>query len=837
MKLFLFVLYLAALKFSKATDLTQLYANTFSVPSQSEIPIKLKGLVAQNSLDPMQIIFQDKIIPGSELEEGEKIGTLKATSVSGLALTNNITSEVSINSPCKAKIEEVYCSSNTIVVAENNNGVMAPKYILSFSCLEYPTGQVQTNKKADSDSSLEVIITSNDNSMVVDVPDSEYVQEGAVLLGVWIDNTIFLRFEATKEIHKVRTAYPKPQMIGHRFQGGSSLVTLEISAPLTSQNTIPENQTSYFSQIEPLRDNSISTPEQSEKDINREASVSGFEVDQSIQQLDTSPAKLDESVLNEHFESQDPLPTYTQTDKDELQEVSNSQIIPNHEKQLVETALDNSAITFAIMMRNQIKKSKLHNLNKNFDLVNQKAKWIVRAPCSGTITSKKLTRNTKKILQGTIYATIQCNSKKGRGKGAFDNKGKEMTLIMPFSIKIIRIKVDLQETEEPGLYSAQVSKNQSIISGKLIQESKDIPPQLIYGKFQLVTAPCSGILRNTAEIGKSVGKKDTIFSVDCVDAGKDSIMYGVTTKPGLVTKMFKENQANVKEGEAISIVRNNWRILTSPCDGLLIYTDSPGIAKIGTNIAVVICNDNKSKRKNIQATKNFMILQNILPNPSFVTKKQPLIVLDSSKFNWDFTDDIDDSNTISKVYSPSNVKNNIKNPKLPSNIIIQNIVSPCNGYVFREQELKKGCQIDESIVFIKIKCDKKKSYSISLRTNAIVLENNVYEKIGEEMVHNYEPESFQISKGDIILQIMFIHNIKHHVIISPCDGFGYTFNSPGNKVSKGKYFAAIQCKDEEKNKRTQKIKAVKDMNIVSSYISFKKKFFKGDPLFIMVESN
>ncbi|XP_666422.1 hypothetical protein, partial [Cryptosporidium hominis TU502] len=356
---------------------------------------------------------------------------------------------------------------------------MAPKYILSFLCLQYPTGQVQTNKKTDSDGSLEIFITSKENSMVVDVPDSEYVHEGAVLLGIWNDNTVFLRFEATKEIHKVKTAYPKPQMIGQRFQGGSSLVIIEISAPLTPQNTIPENQTSYFSHVEPLRDNSISTLEQSEKDeSNREASVSGFEVDQSIQQLDTSPAKLDESVENEHFESQDPLPTYIHTDKDELQEVSNSRIIPIHEKQPIETALDNSAITYAIMMRNQIKKSKLHNLNKNFDLVNQKAKWIVRAPCSGTITSKKLTRNIKKILQGTLYATIQCNSK-GRGKGAFENKGKEMALIMPFSIKINKIKADLQETEQPGLYSAQVSKNQSIITGKLIKESKDIPPHLI----------------------------------------------------------------------------------------------------------------------------------------------------------------------------------------------------------------------------------------------------------------------------------------------------------------------------------------------------------------------
>lgn len=104
------------------------------------------------------------------------------------------------------------------------------------------------------------------------------------------------------------------------------------------------------------------------------------------------------------------------------------------------------------------------------------------------------------------------------------------------------------------------------------------------------------------------------------------------------------------------------------------------------------------------------------------------------------------------------------------------------------------------------------------------------------MIHNYEPENFQISKKEIILQIMFTNNLKYHIITSPCDGYGYTFNSAGNKVNKGKYFAAIQCKEEESNK-TQKIKAIKDMNIVSSYISFKKKFFKGDPLFIMVESN
>lgn len=117
-------------------------------------------------------------------------------------------------------------------------------------------------------------------------------------------------------------------------------------------------------------------------------------------------------------------------------------------------------------------------------------------------------------------------------------------------------------------------------------------------------------------------------------------------------------------------MRNNWRILTSPCDGLLIYTDTPGLAKIGTNIAVVICNDNKSKRKNIQATKNFMILENILPNPSFVTKNQPLIVVDAAKLNWDIAGDFDELNTIKKIYSPSNTRINIKNPKCKFAIIL-----------------------------------------------------------------------------------------------------------------------------------------------------------------------
>ncbi|OII73444.1 uncharacterized protein cubi_02656 [Cryptosporidium ubiquitum] len=828
-----------------ATESTQMYSNSFSDAKLYDIPIKLRGLVAQNSLDQMYIVFQDRVVPGAELEEGEKIGVLKP--FSGFQQNQNtdvsqqtykVSQEIPITSPCKAKIEEIYCSSNSIVAAENNNGIMAPKYILSFSCLDFPEEDLRTNKKDDSDGLIEVSIISKENSLVVDVPDSESVQEGTVLLGIWLDNLVFLRYEATKPIQNLKTAYPKTQMISHRFQRGVTLVMFEIEQPLASQNIINDNNTDYLSQIEPLKENSIPNQEQTEKDdINKEVSVGGFEGDQSIQPLDASPTNLDETLENDHFENQETLNNFAQPNKDELQEIKSDSIVHKDKIQPIEIALDNSAVTYSIIMRNQLKKSKLHNLNQNFDLLNQKAKWIVRAPCPGVITTKTLTPSIKRISQGTVYAYIECSSKKGKTKKGSASKGQEIPLIMPFSVKIIRIKANLQETQEKGLYSAQVSKNQSILSGKLIKESKDIPAHLIFGKFQLVVAPCSGTLGNTLEVGKSVKKRDSIFSVECTEPGKDSVMYGLTTKPGLVTKVFRENRANVKEGEAIAIVRNNWKILTSPCDGLLIYTNTPGLAKIGTNIAVVVCNDNKFKRKNIQATKNFMILENILPNPSFVSKKQPLIVVDAARLNWDLSDDLDDSNTIMKTYSPSNTRMNIKNSKLPSNIIIQNVVSPCNGNLLREQELKIGSQIGENTTFAKIKCNRKKSYSLSSNTSAIILQNSVYEQIGGEIIHDYEPDNFQISKGDSILQIMFIHNVKHHIIASPCDGYGYTFNSAGNKVTKGKYFAAIQCKEEDKSKKTQKIKAVKDMNIVSSYIYFKKKFFKGDPLFIMVESN
>ncbi|KAJ1607575.1 hypothetical protein OIY81_2901 [Cryptosporidium canis] len=804
----------AGVQTSIATGPSQMYAGAISADSASNVP--------------MLLILDGRVVPGAEIEEGERIGALSSLNSAQQGQTVPPTSdvrEIAILSPCKARIEEIYCVSNTIVAAENNNGAMSPKYILSFSCVNYP-GQLKVNRKTDSEGLLEVVIVSKDGHLVVDAPDSEYVQEGGVLLGIWADNQLFLRYEATGAIQSVQTAYPKSQMMNQRFGEGVTLLRFELQAPAAPQSVSPPTQTDYLSQGEPPKEISVSAQEQSEGEASKEPSVSDIEMDQSIQPLDASPDNQEAAPESGHLE-------------DLEADAEGADSAPGEEspsKLPIEVALDNSAITYSIMMRNHLRKSRLHNVIQDLDLPYQKPKWIARAPCSGVITSRMLGPSLKRIAQGTVYASIECSSKKKR-EGSQGASGQEIHLIMPFSMKIGQIKADFRETGEEGLYSARVSKNQCILSGKLVQESKDIPAHVIYGKFQLVTAPCSGVLEITTQVGTSVKRRDSIFQVDCADSPRDPIMHGVTTRAGLVTKFFREDGTDVKTGEAIAIVRNNWKILTSPCDGILMYTEGPGLAKTGTNIAVVICNDDKSRRKNIQATKPFMILENILPNPSFVTRKQPVVVVDASKLAWDVSDELDSSNTISKVYSPSNTKNNIKDSKLPPGVLIQNVVSPCRGHLFREMQLKVGSQIDENAIFARIKCNKKKQYSLVSGKTAIILQNNVYEQLGAEMINNYEPETFQVSKGSSIIQIMFIDNLKHHVITSPCDGYGYTFNSAGNKVSKGKYFAAIQCRDEKNNKKTQKIKAVKDMSIVSSYISFKKKFFKGDPLFITVESN
>ena len=159
--------------------------------------------------------------------------------------------------------------------------------------------------------------------------------------------------------------------------------------------------------------------------------------------------------------------------------------------------------------------------------------------------------------------------------------------------------------------------------------------------------------------------------------------------------------------------------------------------------------------------------------------------------------------------------------------------------MYKQSNHKSGSKIKEKKTVAIIKCENNKIYSFYAGKNLIILHNEVYKKDietdNDSMENqNNSAEEIQVSKGEKLLVVLFIHNIKYHIIKAPCTGYGYTLTSKGKKIYKGKYFAVIQCKDEE-NTLTQKIRAIKDMKIVSSYISLKKKFSKGDPLFVTVE--
>lgn len=199
---------------------------------------------------------------------------------------------------------------------------------------------------------------------------------------------------------------------------------------------------------------------------------------------------------------------------------------------------------------------------------------------------------------------------------------------------------------------------------------------------------------------------------------------------------------------------------------------------------------------------------------------------------------------------------------VPDEINIQKVVSPCNGKFLLQKDhvlgnvIKKQktlanvlCKNGSNIVFqpskdililkifplthstsgkdsietkdqeIKVKSQKEKKY-----TNSSSIDSS------------FEDLIIDISSGDIIFEILFIHNVKYYITMAPCNGFGYSHNSVGDLISKGQYFAIIQCKTKEnKKKSTQKFKSKKDIYIASKYLEHKKEFAKGSPLFIMVE--
>lgn len=56
---------------SFAANSAQAYINIFSPDNAESIPVKVRGLVAQNGLDPMTLLLEEKVIPGAQVEDGE----------------------------------------------------------------------------------------------------------------------------------------------------------------------------------------------------------------------------------------------------------------------------------------------------------------------------------------------------------------------------------------------------------------------------------------------------------------------------------------------------------------------------------------------------------------------------------------------------------------------------------------------------------------------------------------------------------------------------------------------------------------------------------------------
>ncbi|KAK6590381.1 hypothetical protein RS030_162565 [Cryptosporidium xiaoi] len=836
-----------------------LVKGTSTLDFENNINEILRGRVyiMQNNIKPMTLIFSSKVYPQSYIEENEDLGFLESSSENREFFIAQNKEKVQLTSPCRAVVEQIYTNSGSVLVADNINGSISPKYILSLICKELPQNSIlSSRKKKEMDKLiLSVELSSRENAIITDVPDTEQIEQDNVVLGMWFNDYTYVRYEALSKLNNVISLYDKSQMIGQKFNRGLGLIKFEVEITPVMAGAELDYQKQIYD-VTQLQDTGLPQVFQTDQTISPETvyNENNFEIQNkgdSIEQIDKKSDVEENKSKKKRYKNE----VENSRDTEEYDDYGKKEDKKNEEEDdTIRNALLNAAATYSIITENKMKKDKLHKITNISGLMDPgNTKWIVRSPCSGVLMTNILEDEPgQKIEQGTLFATVKCNKSKKKSR----DKNRELEdLIMPFSIKVTNIKIRLEESEsndsfnsEDGTLYSKVMKNERILSGKLINESKHVPSYLIYGNYQLITSPCQGRMSINKDVGNSVRGREKVFKVRCKNKkddnyDKNDTAYGKSVKSGLVAHYFKEHHSVVKTGEAVAIIRNNWRVLASPCDGLLIYTDSPGLARSGTNIAIVICNDNKLKRKKIQATKSFMILATLLPNPSVVRKKQPIVIVDTSELNWEGSkDDIEESDdeseieNVTKTIFPIKEMNNVENTEK----IIQDIISPCNGNLLRHFNHKIGAKIKEKNIITQIKCDDNKIYTFIAGKNIVILQDSVYRKNNEtegekENVSNSSLSEVQISKGETLLQILFIHNIKYYVIKAPCTGYGYTLSSKGKKINKGKYFAVIQCKDGEKEYTTQKIRAIKDMEIISTYMSLKKKFLKGEPLFITIQ--
>ncbi|EEA08411.1 uncharacterized protein CMU_021750 [Cryptosporidium muris RN66] len=769
-------------------------------------PLNAKGIFIHKSPDPATIQYSPRVTKGAIFQEGEILGFLE---FQGSIKRRSVTT---LLSPCIMSISNIFETSGSIVSALYEGRTITPRNLISFNCIEVHSDtyliirEVSEHNKSKS-KLIDVIMKSSSNIVVISTANMGNLPKGSVLISLWYDQNIYLLFETLQDFYNVRILIDT-KVIGVPLIPGIPLINFQ-----------------YY--VETFKE-----------DIKKQYTGMDYLINS-----DNFSIKSD---FNEH--------------KNNLREAKNKRIasVTKNQESVNELllALANAAWASSIFIRMKKYKGKLYEL-KQSPRLNEKAIWVIYSPCNGKIL---LSRTFGKVIpNGSTLAILQCEEIE------YHNEDKKSRIVIkrnldiktPFSLTITKLHIDfIMYSKETESY---IKKGDKILTGNLTGESENISPYIIFGDVKIITSPCQGKLIASASVGEYIGNNNSLVQVEC-EGGERREEIAETS--ALVSFVFKDDEAEVKDGEALLVLRPKWKILNSPCDGIIIYIESPGVIQIQTNLATIQCKDQILGIQNIQSNKPLTILAHVLPNPSMVVKNQPLIIVDYTEYQPNEAKQNGElKNKIIKKISP-NKEFAIEYSKIPDEINIQNVISPCNGKFLLQKDHVLGNTIKRQKILANVLCKNGNNIVFQPSKDILILKilplthstsgkDSIETKDQEIQVKSQKEKKYtnnssidssfedlviDISSGDIIFEILFIHNVKYYITMAPCNGFGYSHNSVGDLISEGQYFAIVQCKTKEnKKKSTQKFKSKKDVYIASKYLEYKKEFAKGSPLFIMVE--
>ncbi|KAL7066841.1 hypothetical protein ACR3K2_27260 [Cryptosporidium serpentis] len=772
-------------------------------------PLSAKGIFIHKSPDPVTIQYSPRVAKGAIFQEGEILGFLEFQE------SIKRRHAATLLAPCIMSIGNIFETSGSIVSAFYEGRTITPRNLISFNCIKvhsdtYLTIREVSEHNGSKSKLIDVIMKSSSNIVVISTADMENLPKASALISLWYDQNIYLLFETLQDLYNVRILIDT-KVVGVPLIPGIPLINFQ-----------------YY--VETFKE-----------DIKKQKYT-------DMDNLTNSDNLNIKSDLNEH--------------KNNLKEVKNKGIasVTKNQESIngLLSALTNAAWASSIFIRMKKYKGKLYELKQSPSL-DEKAIWVIYSPCNGKIL---LSRTFEKVIpNGSTLAALQCEEIEHHNEDKKNRRiviRRNLDIKTPFSLTITKLHIDFVMYSKGA--ECYIKKGDKILTGNLTGESENISPYIIFGDVKIITSPCQGKLIASVGIGEYIGNNHSLIQVEC-EGGERREEIAETS--ALVSFTFKDNGAEVKDGEALLVLRPKWKILNSPCDGIIIYIESPGAIQIHTNIATIQCKGQNLGIQYIQSNKPLTILAHVLPNPSIVVKNQPLIIVDYTEYQSnEAKQNFELKDKIIKKLSPNKKEFSIEYSKMPDEINIQNVVSPCNGKFLLQKNHVLGnvikrqktlanvlCKDGNNIVFqpskdililkifplmhsvsgkdsietkdqeIKVKSQKEKKYT----------DNSSIDPLFEDLV-------IDISSGDILFEILFIHNVKYYITMAPCNGFGYSHNSAGDLISKGQYFAIIQCKtNENKKKSTQKFKSKKDIYIALKYLEHKKEFVKGSPLFIMVE--